>query len=131
MWLLFYSLPILVQSLPPDCSNHFALLATAMHILLGSRLDAAHEMLELMPQLCQRRCCLQNSTVLIHLTRCVGFENMNGHIKLHRHGCKNFLPSLVNAVPSLVNAVPSLVNAVTMKYCVSNCVKRLSKTKSP
>ena len=57
---------------------------------------------------------------VIHLTRCVGFENMNGHIKLHRHGCKNFLPSVV----------PSLVNAVTTKYSVSNCVKRLSKTES-
>ena len=60
VWLLFYSLPILVQFLPPDYSNHFALLVTAMHTLLGSNIltedvDAAHEMLELfynlMPQL--------------------------------------------------------------------------------
>ena len=46
--------------LPPDYSNRFALLVTAMHNLLGSNIltedvDAAHEMLELfynlMPQL--------------------------------------------------------------------------------
>lgn len=59
-WLIFYSLPILVKFLPPDYSNHFALLITAMHILLGSNIvaediDAAHVLLELfynlMPQL--------------------------------------------------------------------------------
>ena len=42
---------------------------------------------------------------------------MNEYIKLHRHGCKNFLPSPVRAI--------------TMKYCVSNFVKQLSKTERP
>ena len=53
---------------------------------------------------CIRGDAVPNLHSVIHLTRCVGFENMNGHIKLHHHGCKNLLPSQVNAV--------------TMKYSV-------------
>ena len=109
-----------------------------MHILLGSNIvtediDAAHELLELfynlMPQLYPEEMLSPNLHSVIHLSICVhdlgplwayscfGFENMNGYIKLHRHGCKNFLPSLVHAI--------------TMKYCVSNFVKQLSKTERP
>ena len=79
-WLLFYSLPILVKFLPPDYSNHFALLITAMHILLGSNIvaediDAAHVLLELfynlMPQLYPEEMLSPNLHSIIHLSRCV------------------------------------------------------------
>ena len=83
-----------LQFLLPDYSSHFALLVTAMHILLRCNVlkedvDAAHEMLETFITLChnciQRRCCYQ---AVIHLSRCVheleplwayscfGFENI-------------------------------------------------------
>ena len=80
MGLLFYNPPILVQFLPPDYSNDFALLVTAMHILLGCNVlkedvDAAHEMLELfynlMPQLYPEEMLSPSLHRFIHLSRCV------------------------------------------------------------
>ena len=90
-----------------------------MHILLGSNIvtediDAAHVLLELfynlMPQLYPEEMHSPDLHSVIHLSRCVhdlgllwayacfGFENMNGYIKLHLHGCKNYLPSLVHVI---------------------------------
>ena len=49
-WLLFYSLPILLNYLPPGYVHHFALLIASMHILLNTAvssddIDAAENML--------------------------------------------------------------------------------------
>ena len=49
-WLLYYSLPLLINVLPPLYLHHFSLLVCAMHILLQSQLSeiqiqAAEEML--------------------------------------------------------------------------------------
>ena len=118
-WLLYYSLPILKDILPPDYVHHFALLVSSMHILLGTNLsvelinDAERMLLEfynLMPELYPETMCTPNVHSLIHLCTsvrqlgplwaysCFGFENMNGVIKRDQHGCRNFLPSLTNAI---------------------------------
>ncbi len=56
-WLLFYSLPLLLDILPSLYLHHFALLVCAVHILLQDsftkqQIDAADEMImELLPDL--------------------------------------------------------------------------------
>ena len=100
-WLLYYSLPLLVNVLPPLYLHHFSLLVCAMHILLQSQLSevqirAAEEMLatfyDLLPELYGDKNCTLNAHLLIHLTKYVrlwgplwthsafGFESMNGYI---------------------------------------------------
>ena len=133
VWLLYYSLPILTKILPPDYVHHFALLVTAMHILLGIRITsedirAADEMLvlfyNLVPQLYPEEMLSPNLHSVVHLSRfvqmlgplwaysCFGFENMNGYIKQHRHGCRNFIPSLILGITmnysmtAHINALP-------------------------
>ena len=118
-WLLFNSLPILLNCLPPDYVHHFALLVTSIHILLNSSIssddiDAAEKMLETfykyVPEYYPDKMCSSNVHVLIHLAyfvrrlgplwaySCFGFENMNGYIKKQRLGFKNFLPSLSRSI---------------------------------
>ena len=134
-WLLFYSLPILLNCLPPDYVHHFALLVTSMHILLNSSIspddiDAAETMLETfykhVPEYYPDKMCSSNVHGLIHLAyfvrrlgplwaySCFGFENMNGYIKKQRHGFKNFLPSLLRSI--------------CMKFSVNSYVNELSSS---
>jgi len=40
-WLLYYSLPLLLDYLPPVYWHHYALLVAAMHILLGDLIPAS------------------------------------------------------------------------------------------
>lgn len=100
-WLLYYSLPLLSDVLPPLHLHHFALLVCSMHILLQEglkevQIQAAEDMLQafyvLLPELYGNVCCTLNSHLLIHLTKYVrlwgplwthsafGFESLNGHI---------------------------------------------------
>ena len=69
LWLLFYSLPVLLDHLPSLYLHHFSLLVTAMHILLNAELShtqlaAAEEMLNLfcsfLPELYGDRFCTAN-----------------------------------------------------------------------
>ena len=68
-WLLYYSLPILKDILPPYYVHHFALLVTSMHILLGTNLsvelinDAERMLLELGQNCTQKVCVLLMCTV--------------------------------------------------------------------
>ena len=100
-WLLYYSLPILVNFLPPLYAHHYSLLVCAMHILLQSKIkevqiDAAEQMLKdyykMLPELYGDTSCTLNAHSLIHLTTYVriwgplwthsmfGFESLNGHL---------------------------------------------------
>lgn len=100
-WLLYYSLPLLSDVLPPLYFHHYALLVCSMHILLQVKLtevqiQAAEEMLlafyELLPELYGNTSCTLNAHLLIHLTKYVrlwgplwthsafGFESLNGKI---------------------------------------------------
>ena len=118
-WLLYYSLPIIVTYLPSDYVNHFALLISAMHILLSCNISCqdltiAEEFLlafyNQVPDLYPDTILSANVHTSIHLCHFVrllgplwaystfGFENMNGYIKKHRHGTRNFLPSLARAI---------------------------------
>ena len=118
-WLLYYSLPIILTYLPSDYVNHFALLISAMHILLGCNisthdLSVAEECLFAfyaeVPELYPDTMLTANLHTIVHLCQFVrllgplwaystfGFENMNGYIKRHRHGTRNFLPSLAQAI---------------------------------
>ena len=101
-WLLFYSLPLLLDYLPSLYIHHYALLVCAMHILLqesidSSLLDAAEIMLKdfivLLPELYGEPNCTANAHMLLHLpiyTRlwgslwtqsAFGYESKNGDLK--------------------------------------------------
>ena len=77
-WLLFYSLPLLLDYLPSLYIHHYALLVCAMHILLqesidSSLLDAAEIMLKdfkvLLPELYRESNCTANAHMLLHLPK--------------------------------------------------------------
>ena len=135
-WLLFYSIPILMEvGFPPDYLSHFSLLVSSMHILLNSciskpRLEMAHLMLtrfyELIPELYPQTMCSLNVHSVIHLCDVVrqwgplwcystfGFENLNGYIKKHCHGTKNVLPQLIQSV-RMRQALPLLKKEMNLK----------------
>ena len=100
-WLLYYSLPILVNILPPLYFHHYSLLVCAIHILLQAEIKdpeikAAEELLKdyyaLLPELYGDTSCTLNAHCLTHLTTYVrlwgplwthslfGFESYNGHL---------------------------------------------------
>ena len=104
--LLYYSLPLLIDVLPPLYFHPFGLLVCAMHFLLQSELNdslicAAQSMLDdfysLYPELYGDRMCDLNIHLLSHTANFVhlwgplwthsafGFESMNGHIKSMIH----------------------------------------------
>ena len=106
-WLLYYSLPLLKNKLPPLYWHHFSLLVSSMHILLKDKItlnefDAADIMIKdfltLFPTLYGEINCVHNLHILSHLTRYVRlwgplwthstfcFENKNGLIKRLFHG---------------------------------------------
>ena len=105
-WLLYFSLPLLVSTLPPLYLHHFSLLVCAIHILLQSKLSevhiqAAEEMLKdfysMLPELYGTSSCTFNAHSLTHLTMYVrlwgplwthslfGFESFNGHLSSMIH----------------------------------------------
>ncbi len=115
-WLLFYSLPLLLDFMPSLYLHHFSLLVSAMHILLmdcisTSQVNAAELMLEdfvtLLPELYGEKSCTMNAHLLCHLTKYVrlwgplwthsafGFESYNGHLKYLFHSRSNILDQLV------------------------------------
>jgi hypothetical protein len=118
-WLLFYALPIVSKFLPLDYIEHFSLLVSSMHVLLGtsissSDIEVVNLMLvrfyELIPLLYPEILCTSNIHSLIHLCGFVtnwgplwcystfGFENLNGYLKKHSHGTRNVLPQMIQAV---------------------------------
>ena len=127
-WLLYYSLPLLMNILPPLYLHHFSLLVCAMHILLQSQItevqiQAAEEMLlsfhELIPELYGKKHCTLNAHLLIHLTKYVrlwgplwthsafGFESMNGHITSMIHSKHKIADQLVFSI-DVANTLGSL-----------------------
>jgi len=106
-WLLFYSLPLLLDHLPPLYFYHYALFVCAMHILLGDsisdcQVDAAEKMLldfcSFLPELYDDMICTHNAHLLVHLAKYVrlfgplwthstfGSENKHGRLKTLFHG---------------------------------------------
>ena len=98
---LYYSLPLLVDILPPLYLHHYGLFVCAMHILLqarvsGTQIQAAQSMLDdfyvLLPELYGNQMCVLNMHFLSHMAHFVrrwgplwthsafAFESMNGHI---------------------------------------------------
>lgn len=115
-WLLYYSLPLLLNTLPPLYWHHYALLVCAMHILLSdvithAQVDAAQQMLtdfcHLLPELYGHSSCTANAHLLCHLSKYVrlwgplwthsafGFESKNGHLKHLFHGKSDILHQLI------------------------------------
>ena len=105
-WLLFYSLPLLLGSLPPLYIHHLTLLVTALHILLQpsiktAQINAAEAMLKdfvsLVPDLYDKNECTINMHLLLHLAdqarkwgplwgfSAFPFEHKNGYIMSHIH----------------------------------------------
>ena len=106
-WLLFYSLPILLDHLPSLYWHHYSLLVCSMHLLLSDAIspvliDAAEQMLAdfylLIQELYGDSACTHNVHLLVHLPKYVrlwgplwthstfGFESKNGHLKKYFHG---------------------------------------------
>ena len=99
-WMLFYSLPLLLDHLPSLYFHHYALFVCAMHILLSERItehqiDVANQMLvdfcSLLPELYNDRICTHNTHLLKHLAKYVKLwgpriENKNGCLKRLFHG---------------------------------------------
>jgi len=115
-WLLFYSLPLLLNKLPPLYWHHYALLVCALHILLGSRIevhqiDAAEKMIidfyKLLPELYGQNSCTHNAHLLFHLPRFVrlwgplwthstfDFEHKHGQLKHLFHGKNQIIKQLL------------------------------------
>lgn len=115
-WLLFYSLPLLLNCLPSLYWHHFALLVCAMHIFLSdsitmAEIDAAEQMLNdfciLLPDLYGESSCTANAHLLTHLAKYVrlwgplwthstfGFESKNGQLKYLFHGKCNITHQLL------------------------------------
>ena len=115
-WLLFYSLPLLLDILPPLYWHHYALLVCAMHIMLNdsishAQVDAAEQMLRdfciLLPELYGETSCTANAHLLSHLAKYVrlwgplwthsafGFENKNGQLKHLFHGKSDIINQLL------------------------------------
>lgn len=118
-WLLYYSLPILLNHLPSLFWHHYALLVCAIHVLLRAKLtmaeiDAAEQMLadfySLLPELYGERSCTANAHLLSHLTKYVrlwgplwthsafGYESKNGHIKQFIHNKSDVVRQLLFSV---------------------------------
>lgn len=117
-WLLYYSLPLLLQYLPSLYFHHFALLVCAMHILLQDTLteiaisaaeQALTDFLNLLPTLYGDNSCTANAHSLSHIPKYVrmwgplwthsafGFENKNGHIKNMFHSKSSITDQLTFA----------------------------------
>lgn len=115
-WLLYYSLPILLHSLPALYWHHYSFLVCEMHILLSdsitqNQVDAAECMLKdfyaLMPELYGDSSCTHNCHLLSHLARYVRqwgplwshssfcYESKNGHIKHLFHGKNDIVHQLI------------------------------------
>jgi len=101
-WMLYYSLPLLLDHLPPLYFHHYALLVGALHLLLGDRIpvsyiDIAEQMLNdfclLVEELYGESACTHMVHLLTHLTKYVhlwgpllthsmfSFESQNGYLK--------------------------------------------------
>ena len=128
-WLLYYSLPLVLNVLPPLYLHHYSLLVCSMHILLQSHLSevqiqAAESMLSsfyvLLPELYGDTSCPLNSHLLTHLTKYVrlwgplwshsafGFESMNGHITSMIHSKHRIADQFVFSID-----VSNTLNAIT------------------
>ena len=112
-WLLYYSLPLLMDFLPSLFLHHYSLFVCALHILLQdclstAQIDAAEEMLfDFVALLYGERSCTANSHLLTHLPKYVrlwgplwthsafGFESKNGHLKHLFHSRSNIVDQLV------------------------------------
>jgi len=116
-WLLYYSLPLVLDFLPPLYIHHFGLLVCAVHILLQdcitpNQIDAAdlmlHDFIALLPELYGGKSCTANAHLLGHLPKYVklwgplwthsafGFESYNGHLKYLFHSRSVIVDQLVS-----------------------------------
>ena len=114
-WLLYYSLPILIQVLPGDYVHHYALLVCSMYVLLNNAITvedlkfsqkALNAFYELLPTLYSQHVCSANMHALIHLPLCFarwgplwaysmfGQESYHSNHKRKIHGTRNVLPQI-------------------------------------
>ena len=106
-WLLFYSLPLLLDFLPSLYWHHYSLLVCGLHILLQKELNIAQievaeqllwDFYELLPELYGEASCTMNAHLLSHLSMYArlwgplwsqssfGFESKNGILRNLIHG---------------------------------------------
>lgn len=120
-WILFYSLPLIIHhySLPALYIHHFALLVSAVHMLLqpkltDSTIEAADVMLRdfvsLVPELYDEKECTINCHLLVHVCDSVRkwgplwafsafpFEHKNGYIMGHVHSANRISDQLLFSV---------------------------------
>ena len=111
-FLLFYSVPVLKNYLPPDYLYHLSIFVFAIHTLLSTSINPkdlpkVQQHLELfyslIPELYGEHVCTANVHSAIHLVKFIklwgplwthstfGFENANGILKQQIHGTRNIL----------------------------------------
>ena len=149
-WLLYYSLPILLNFLPLLYWHHYALLVCAVHILLKdyityASLDAAEQMLadfhHLLPELYGERSCIANAHLLTHLTKYVrlwgplwihsafGFENKNGQLKYLFHGESDIVHQILFKIS--VSYSLQLLHPQLMEHESDSCMSFIYQSVTP
>ncbi len=128
-WLLYYSLPLVLDFLPSLYIHHYGLLVCTMHILLQdcftpNQIDAADLMLNdfiaLLPELYGEKSCTANAHLLGHLPKYVnlwgplwthsafGFESYNGHLKYLFHSRSVIVDQLVSNLRRTTNSTTDI-----------------------
>jgi len=148
-WLLHFSVPVLMEILPPPYQQHYSLMVTAMSLLVSEKishkvLSDAEKIIDLfckeLGTLYGEKAMTMNAHQLRHFVyfvrlygplwvySCFGFENMNGCLTSLIHGTRHnaeqvaFALSVLRNLPSLVTKLnPSLNSSSVMKF-----TKRLS-----
>ena len=139
-WLLYYSLPILVDLMDTSFYYHFSCFVEAIHLLSGSSissedLEKSYKTLTyfvlMFEPLYGIRYCGLNLHSLLHLPdmvrdvgplwsiNCFGFEDANGQILKLFHGTQNVDVQIMSAVntlhllPQMIKELPANSNALT------------------
>lgn len=146
VWLLFYSLPTMVEYLPDKYVQHWLLLSKAIYILLGDNISSddieeAETLLRVFVSLVEKlyddRQLTYNVHMLLHLGLCVRrwgplwawaafpFESFNGFLSRIVHGSKHIGQELINNI-IIAQGVQVLKNKVSehalSPESIQNCI---------
>lgn len=125
-WLLYYSIPVMLNILPPEYLSHHMLLVQAIHVLLGdsiSRKDLQHAR-TMLNHFCFKfgtfysaRSMTANIHSLLHLpsvvenigplfmSSCFGFETLNGQLLNLSNGTQGISHQIAQAI-SIIQIMP-------------------------
>ena len=132
-WLFYYSLPILLDILPPELYIHYAAFVEGIYLLCTecvtqNDLRKSYQLLgyfvHMFPSLYGERYLTLNMHSLIHLPQCVAdlgplwvyscfpFEDANGTLLELFHGTQNVEMQIISSI-NIVQSMPNLLSSVT------------------